>query len=132
MSYNLLGENLFSAVDSRNLLRYGGMNSKLDILQFDCALSYGLVEYLRTLSFMEDHGWSRRQVVPHGGHQMSLHMAAGLQLGGNESYPDVFQPYSGFADHTPVIDGKIRIDDSPGIGFENNNSLFQIMKSINI
>ena len=81
---------------------------------------------------MNEHGWSRRQVVPHGGHQMSLQMAAGLQLGGNESYPDVFQPYSGFADQTSVSNGKICLDDSPGIGFENNKSLFQVMKSIPI
>ena len=113
-------------------MRYGGLNPKVDILQFDCALSYGLVEYLRTLAFMNEHGWSRRQVVPHGGHQMSLQMAAGLQLGGNESYPDVFQPYSGFADQNSVSNGKICVDDSPGIGFENNESLFQVMKSIPI
>lgn len=42
------GENLFSHQDARNLLRYGGMRPDRDYLQFDCALSYGLVEYLRT------------------------------------------------------------------------------------
>ncbi|HET9662692.1 MAG TPA: enolase C-terminal domain-like protein, partial [Burkholderiales bacterium] len=42
------GENLFSHQDARNLLRYGGMRPDRDWLQFDCALSYGLVEYLRT------------------------------------------------------------------------------------
>ena len=36
------GENLFSHQDARNLLRYGGMRSDRDWLQFDCALSYGL------------------------------------------------------------------------------------------
>ena len=35
-------------------------------------------------------------MYPHGGHQMSLAIAAGLGLGGNESYPDLFQPYGGF------------------------------------
>src|SRR3954469_5124203 len=40
------GENLFSHQDARNLIRYGGMRSDRDWLQFDCALSYGLVEYL--------------------------------------------------------------------------------------
>ncbi len=43
------GENLFSHQDARNLLRYGGMRADRDWLQFDCALSYGLCEYLRTL-----------------------------------------------------------------------------------
>ena len=37
------GENLFSHQDARNLLRYGGMRRDRDYLQFDCALSYGLV-----------------------------------------------------------------------------------------
>ncbi|MGZ5066823.1 MAG: enolase C-terminal domain-like protein, partial [Usitatibacter sp.] len=41
------GENLFSMQDARNLIRYGGMRPDRDWLQFDCALSYGLVEYLR-------------------------------------------------------------------------------------
>ena len=92
------GENLFSHQDARNLLRHGGMRPDRDFVQFDCALSYGLVEYMRTLKVMEEMGWSSRRVVPHGGHQMSLNIAAGLHLGGNESYPDVFQPFGGFAD----------------------------------
>ena len=43
------GENLFSMQDARNLIRYGGMRKDIDWLQFDCSLSYGLVEYLKTL-----------------------------------------------------------------------------------
>ncbi len=50
------GENLFSMQDARNLIRYGGMRPDRDVLQFDCALSYGLVEYLRTLEMMDEHG----------------------------------------------------------------------------
>ena len=46
------GENLFSHQDARNLLRYGGMRPDRDWLQFDCALSYGLCEYLRTLEVL--------------------------------------------------------------------------------
>ena len=92
------GENLFSHLDARNLLRYGGMRPDRDWLQFDCALSYGLCEYLRTLQVLHVAGWSPRRCIPHGGHQMSLNIAAGLGLGGNESYPDLFQPYGGFPD----------------------------------
>ncbi len=92
------GENLFSMQDARNLIRYGGMRPDRDWLQFDCALSYGLVEYLRTLDMLRHYGWSPRRCIPHGGHQMSLAIAAGLGLGGNESYPDLFQPYGGFPD----------------------------------
>ena len=29
------------------------------------------------------HGWSPKRCIPHGGHQMSLNIAAGLGLGGN-------------------------------------------------
>jgi hypothetical protein len=45
-------------------------------------------------------------------------MAAGLQLGGSESYPGVFQPYGGFADSIPIVDGYTTLHDSPGIGME--------------
>ncbi|MCG6113544.1 MAG: mandelate racemase, partial [Paracoccus sp.] len=54
------GENLFSHQDARNLLRHGGMRPAQDFLQFDCALSYGLVEYLRTLDVLSELGWSSR------------------------------------------------------------------------
>lgn len=124
------GENLFSHQDARNLLRYGGMRADRDWLQFDCALSYGLVEYLRTLDVMESMGWSSRRVVPHGGHQMSLNIAAGLHLGGNESYPDVFQPFGGFADGIDVIDGYVGLPDIPGVGFEAKSSLYDLMKTL--
>jgi L-alanine-DL-glutamate epimerase-like enolase superfamily enzyme len=124
------GENLFSMQDARNLLRYGGMRPDRDVLQFDCALSYGLVEYLRTLAMLEEQGWSRRTVVPHGGHQLSLNMAAGLGLGGNESYPGVFQPFGGFADAIPVVDGYVSLPDAPGIGFEEKANLWAVMREV--
>jgi L-alanine-DL-glutamate epimerase-like enolase superfamily enzyme len=124
------GENLFSHQDARNLLRYGGMRPDRDYLQFDCALSYGLVEYLRTLAVMEELGWSSRRVVPHGGHQMSLNIAAGLHLGGNESYPDVFQPFGGFADNISVENGYVGLADIPGIGFEAKSKLHALMREL--
>jgi len=124
------GENLFSHQDARNLLKFGGMRKEIDFLQFDCALSYGLVEYLRTLEVVKEEGWSTRRIVPHGGHQMSLAIAAGLHLGGNESYPDVFKPFCGFADGYAVEDGYVRLPDAPGIGFELKSELFKTMKTI--
>ncbi len=124
------GENLFSMQDCRNLIRYGGMRPDRDVLQFDCALSYGLVEYRRTLAMLEWHGWSPRRVVPHGGHQMSLSIAAGLGLGGNESYPDVFQPFGGFADMISVKDGFVALPDTPGVGFEAKRDLIAVMREI--
>lgn len=124
------GENLFSMQDARNLIRFGGMRPDRDWLQFDCALSYGLVEYLRTLDMLKDHGWSTRRVVPHGGHQMSLNIAAGLHLGGNESYPDVFKPFGGFADGIAVEDGYVGLPQIPGVGFEAKSELYAVMKSL--
>jgi len=124
------GENLFSLQDARNLIRYAGLRSDRDVLQFDCALSYGLVEYLRILDMLKEHGWSPTRCIPHGGHQMSLNIAAGLGLGGNESYPGIFQPFGGFADGIPVEDSYVRLPDTPGIGFEAKNELFSIMKAL--
>jgi D(-)-tartrate dehydratase len=124
------GENLFSHQDARNLLRYGGMRPDRDWLQFDCALSYGLCEYLRTLEVLKVAGWSPRRCIPHGGHQMSLNIAAGLGLGGNESYPDLFQPYGGFPDGVRVVDGYIVMPELPGIGFEGKADLIRVMRQL--
>ena len=124
------GENLFSVQDARNLIRYAGMRPDRDILQFDCALSYGLVEYLRILDMLREYGWSPERCIPHGGHQMSLNIAAGLGLGGNESYPGIFQPFGGFADGIPVEDSYVRLPEIPGIGFEAKNGLFRVMRAM--
>jgi L-alanine-DL-glutamate epimerase-like enolase superfamily enzyme len=126
------GENLFSMQDARNLIRYGGMRKDRDWLQFDCALSYGLVEYMRTLAMLKDYGWSPRRCIPHGGHQMSLNIAAGLGLGGNESYPGVFQPFGGFADGVPVEGSYVRMPEVPGVGFEAKADLWKVMSGIAI
>ncbi len=124
------GENLFSLQDARNLIRHAGLRPDRDVLQFDCALSYGLVEYLRILDMLKEHGWSPARCIPHGGHQMSLNIAAGLGLGGNESYPGIFQPFGGFADGIPVEDSYVRLPEIPGIGFEAKNELFGVMKAL--
>ncbi|MBN9488407.1 MAG: mandelate racemase/muconate lactonizing enzyme family protein [Alphaproteobacteria bacterium] len=124
------GENLFSMQDARNLIRHGGLRPDRDILQFDPALSYGLVEYLRTLDMLKANGWSPRRCVPHGGHQFALNIAVGLQCGGNESYPQVFAPFGGFADDRPVVDSRVALPEAPGIGFERKSDLWSVMKEI--
>lgn len=123
------GENLFSHQDARNLCRYGGMRPDRDWLQFDCALSYGLVEYLRTLDAIRAEGFTPRNCIPHGGHQLSLNIAAGLKLGGNESYPEVFAPFGGFADGIAVEDGRVALPQAPGIGFEQKAALIATMRT---
>jgi L-alanine-DL-glutamate epimerase-like enolase superfamily enzyme len=124
------GENLFSLQDARNLIRYAQLRSDRDILQFDCALSYGLVEYLRILDMLKEYGWSPARCIPHGGHQMSLNIAAGLGLGGNESYPGIFQPFGGFADGIAVEDSYVKLPEIPGVGFEAKSELFHVMKAL--
>jgi L-alanine-DL-glutamate epimerase-like enolase superfamily enzyme len=124
------GENLFSTLDARNLIRHAGLRPDRDVLQFDPALAYGLVEYLRTLEMLQAHGWSPRRCVPHGGHQFALNIAVGLGLGGNESYPRVFAPFGGFADDYPVENGRVRLPDSPGIGFERKRGLWTVLREL--
>ena len=113
-----------------NLLRYGGMRPDRDWLQFDCALSYGLCEYQRTLGVLSEMGWSWSRCIPHGGHQMSLNIAAGLGLGGNEDYPGLFQPFGGFPDGVRVEDGYVTLPGLPGLGFEGKSRLIKVMREL--
>ena len=77
-----------------------------------------------------EHGWSPQRCIPHGGHQMALSLAAGLGLYGNESYPDVFQPFGGFADGIPVEGGRVRPSEAPGVGFEEKAELYALLRQL--
>ncbi|GAA3107830.1 mandelate racemase/muconate lactonizing enzyme family protein [Pseudonocardia yunnanensis] len=124
------GENLFSLPDARNLVRYAGMRPDRDTIQVDPALSYGLVEYLRIQDMLRQHGWDSRRCIPHGGHQFSLHIAAALKLGGNESYPGEFKPAGGFADGAVVRDGHVGLTDLPGIGLEAKAAFYPVLREL--
>ncbi len=125
------GEDLFSMQDARNLIRYGGHATRSRLAAIRTARSAtDLVEYLRTLAMLKEHGWSASRCVPHGGHQMSLNIAAGLGLGGNESYPDLFQPFGGFPDGVKVENSFVTLPDLPGIGFEGKADLYREMKAL--
>jgi len=122
------GENLFSEKDFRNLLRHGGLRPDRDWLQPDPSLCYGLTECLRIIETAGSFGWPRVRTVPHGGHQLGLHMAIGLGLGGTESYPGVFQPYGGFADDAVIEDGITGPPAGPGIGIERRAAMMTDMR----
>src|SRR3954470_212686 len=124
------GENLFSVQDARNLIRYGGMRPDRDYIQVDPALSYGLTEYLRVQEMLHQHGWSSRRCIPHGGHQFSLHIAAALKLGGNESYPGEFQPTGGFTDDAVIVNSRVAPGDLPGIGLEGKAEFYKVLRAL--
>ena len=101
-----------------------------DIIQIDVPQSYGIVQFSRTLKMLEDRGWGRHSIFPHGGNLMTLAIVAGFGLGGCEAYPGTFGVFAGFADDSKVSDGKINLSDRPGIGFEGQNALYDVMKNI--
>lgn len=117
------GENLFSLADLRNLLRFGGMRAGRDLFQMDPGLSYGLGEFAAMIGAMEEAGFSRREVYPHGGHLLALHIVVGLGLGGSEAYPGVFAPFGGFSPSCIVADGTIMPSEAPGFGLEEKPDL---------
>ena len=124
------GENIFSYIDTLNLIRYGGLRPNRDLIQVDPVLSYGLAEYINILSMLEKHGWSSRSCIPHGGHLFGIHIAAGLGLYGMESYPDVFVPFGKFITGMVLNNGMVGLPDCSGIGFEEIPELYPILKSL--
>jgi L-alanine-DL-glutamate epimerase-like enolase superfamily enzyme len=124
------GENLFSAQDVANLARFGGLRPDRDIIQVDPPQAYGIGAYARTVAMLEGRGWRRASLFPHGGNQMSLAIAAGLGLGGAESYPGVFGDFGGFADDARLDGGYLALSDRPGIGFEGQSGLYRLMREL--
>lgn len=124
------GENLFSCVDARNLVRYGGMRPGADIFQMDPGLSYGIGEYARMLDVLETYGHDRSQCFPHGGHLINLHVAVGLGLGGCEAYPGVFGPVGGYSRQCEIRDGRVKAPDAPGFGLETKQDLRPMLQQL--
>ena len=92
--------------------------------------SYGIVQFGRTIKMLESRGWGRHSIFPHGGNLMTLAIVAGFGLGGCEAYPGTFGIFAGFADDSKVDAGKLTLSERPGIGFEGQNSLFEVMRQI--
>lgn len=126
------GENLFSAIDTLNLVRFGGMRAQLDVFQMDGGLSYGITEYARMIDILERHGFQRRQAVPHGGHLINLHTVVGLGLGACEAYPGVFQPFGGYSKQCEIRDAKVRPSDAPGFGLEQKTELAPFIRQLTV
>jgi L-alanine-DL-glutamate epimerase-like enolase superfamily enzyme len=124
------GENLFSTQDVANLARFGGLRADRDVIQIDPPQAYGIGAYARTVAMLERRGWRRSSLFPHGGNQMSLAIAAGLGLGGAESYPGVFGDFGGFADDARLDGGYLALSDRPGIGFEGQSALYRLMREL--
>jgi L-alanine-DL-glutamate epimerase-like enolase superfamily enzyme len=112
------GENLFSADDAQNLMRYGGLRNDRDILQFDISLSYGIVEYLRILERLAEHGWRRARCAPHAGHLLAINAVGGLGLGLAEMAMDQSALFGKLTAGIAVHDGEAALPDAPGAGFE--------------
>jgi L-alanine-DL-glutamate epimerase-like enolase superfamily enzyme len=117
------GENLFSLPDVKNLTLFGGMRPGKDVFQMDAGLAYGLTEYARMIELIESRGFDRAQAYPHGGHLINLHIAVGLELGGCEANPGVFQPFGGYAAGCGIGGGLVRPTDAPGFGLEEKDGL---------
>jgi len=124
------GENLFSAIDTLNLVRFGGMRPQRDIFQMDGGLSYGITEYARMLKVLESHGFDRRQCIPHGGHLINLHAVVGLGLGACEAYPGVFQPFGGYSRQCEIRNAKVRPSEAPGFGLEQKEELLPFIRRL--
>jgi L-alanine-DL-glutamate epimerase-like enolase superfamily enzyme len=117
------GENLFSVPDVKNLALFGGMRAGKDVFQMDAGLAYGLTEYARMIELIERFGFNRAQAYPHGGHLINLHIAVGLELGGCEAYPGVFQPFGGYPAGCGVGGGLVRPTEAAGFGLEEKDGL---------
>jgi D(-)-tartrate dehydratase len=124
------GENLYSTQDVENLARFGGLRPDRDVIQIDPPQAYGIAQYMRTIAMLEKRGWPRHAHFPHGGNQMSLAIAAGLGLGGAESYPGVFGDFGGFADDARLEGGYLTLSERTGIGFEGQAALYRIMRRL--
>lgn len=124
------GENIFSAADTVNLLRHGGLRPGTDLLQMDVSLSYGIPEYVRMIAAAEAAGWSRQAFVPHAGHLFALHVVAGLGLGRYESAPDGRQIYGGLPPDTELADGRVSLPQAPGTGIEAKANLYAVFEGL--
>lgn len=124
------GENIMSAADTRNLLRYGGMQPARDWLQMDISLSYGVPEYLHIIAALEQAGWPRTRLMPHAGHLFAFHVVCGLGLGSAEAAPNDTLLFGGYPEGVMVEDGHVKPWNAPGTGFERKANLYRVFSPL--
>jgi hypothetical protein len=124
------GENLFSHQDARNLLRYAGMRPDrgLATVRLRCHTDSA------STSARSPH-WRSRAGRRRSAFRMEVTRCRSTSPParsgcGNESYPDLFQPYGGFPDGVRVEDSRITMPDLPGIGFEGKPDLIEGMRNL--
>ncbi|WHH60119.1 enolase C-terminal domain-like protein [Petroclostridium sp. X23] len=127
-----IGENLFSEQDIKNMILYGHLRSQIDYLQMDANLAYGATGFIKIMKVIKEMGWDAQRIYPHGGNLLCLHLSAAFKLGGSECYPGVFQPFGGFGDSTRIENGYASLPMECGIGIEQKQSLYQVMKQLMI
>lgn len=124
------GENLSFAIDTLNLVRFGGMRPDCDVFQMDAGLSYGITEYARMLDVLESHGFKRKYAIPHGGHPINLHTVVGFGLGACEAYLGVFQPFGSYSAHCQIRNARVRPSDAPGFGLEQKPEMALLIEQL--
>jgi L-alanine-DL-glutamate epimerase-like enolase superfamily enzyme len=123
------GEALFSLAEAKLLHRHAGLRPDRDILVFDPVHCYGVTHYMEIVDALSAAGWPRTAFWPHGGHLLSLHVAAALGLGGTEVNALSFQPFGGLHDDAPVTGGTAAPPDAAGIGLETRAALMALIRS---
>ena len=73
------GENLFSTQDSRNLIRYGGLNPRRDFLQMDPALSLQILASKGVTGKIFDNKDLARDMLNHQGHEVARRKSKSLE-----------------------------------------------------
>jgi D(-)-tartrate dehydratase len=124
------GENIFSLTDARNLLRYAGLRSDRDLLQFDVSLCYGITELVHILDMAAQLGWGRRRFAPHAGHLLALNAVAGMGLGMHETAADPDSLFGGYPAGMSVESGYVKMSDVPGIGIEAHPALAAVFADL--
>ena len=105
------------------------MRPDRDWLQFDCALSYGLCEYPRTLEVLKTQGWSASRCIPHAATRCRSISPPVSGSAAMRAIP-IFPALSRFPGRHRVENGHIHMPDLPGIGFEGKSDLYKEMNAL--